>query len=327
MSALRSNRLRECLQSGRFAVTAEVVPPTSCAAADLITKIKPLQGIADAINVTDGAGARSHMGALAAATLLLQHGVEPVLQITCRDSNRIALQSTLVGAAALGIENLLLLRGDDPSVGDQPDAKPVFDLDSIALSRIARNIRDKQVLSSDQKVAGRADFLIGTADAPIEPPAGWRPDRLKAKIDAGAQFAQTQFCFEPTVVRAHAQCLADHGLGDFPLLIGLAPRRSARSARWIREKLLGSIIPNKVVDRLDRASDPVKEGRRICAEIVEELSGIPGVAGVHVMAPGNTAGLAEAVVSAAAIGQRRTRRPRTLRNGEETSGAWLLHLQ
>jgi len=327
MPTPRSNRLRDCLQSGRFAVTAEIVPPVACRAADLIAKVRPVQDTADAVNVTDGAGARSHMGALAAATLLLQHGVEPVLQITCRDSNRIALQSNLLAAAALGIENLLLLRGDDPGAGDQPDAKPVFDLDSIALSRIARDIRNQQVLASGQKVSGRADFLIGVADAPIDPPAGWKPDRLKAKIEAGAQFAQTQFCFDPAVARRYTQCLADSGLGGFPLLIGLAPLRSARSARWIRDKLFGSIIPDAVVDRLERAGDPVKEGRKICSEIVEELAHVPGVAGVHIMAPGSDAGLAEAVAAAAAVAQRRTRRPRRLRNGEEVSEGWLLHLQ
>lgn len=327
MPAARTNRLRECLQAGRFAVTAEVVPPVSCDPADLLAKVKPLQGIADAVNVTDGAGARAHMGALAAAALLLRAGVEPILQMTCRDSNRIALQSNLLAAAALGIENLLLLRGDDPSAGDQPDAKPVFDLDSIALSAVARDIRDNRELASGQKVSGRAHFLIGTADAPIDPPPGWKPDRLRAKIEAGAQFAQTQFCFDPGVARRYTQRLADHGLGSFPLLIGVAPLRSARSARWIREKLVGSIVPDALIERLERANDPLKEGRRICSELIEELSEVPGVAGVHLMAPGNDAGLAEAVAAAAAVSQRASRQSRSARNGEEASEAWLLHLQ
>jgi methylenetetrahydrofolate reductase (NADPH) len=321
MPARRRNRLRDCLQSGRFAVTAEIVPPVSCDPADLIAKATPLRGLADAVNVTDGAGARSHMGSLAAAALLLGNGVEPVMQLTCRDSNRIALQSHLLAAAALGIENLLLLRGDDPSAGDQPDAKPVFDLDTLGLSRIAREIRDRHELPPGRKVAGVADFLIGTADSPIDPPAGWKPDRLKAKVEAGAQFAQTQFCFDPGVARRYTQCLADNGLGGFPLLIGLAPLRSARSARWIRDKLVGSIVPDTVIGRLERAADPLKEGRRICSEIVEELSEVPSVAGVHIMAPGNDAGLAEAVAAAAALAQRKARKPRS------PSEAWLLHLQ
>jgi methylenetetrahydrofolate reductase (NADPH) len=188
-------------------------------------------------------------------------------------------------------------------------------------------MREKRTLASGQKVAGRADFLIGTADAPIDPPAGWKPDRLKAKVEAGAQFAQTQFCFDPEVARRYAQRLADNGLGGFPLLIGLAPLRSARSARWIREKLFGSIVPDNVVERLERAADPVAEGRRICADIVEELSETPDIAGVHIMAPGNDKGLAEAVAAAAAVAQRKIRKPRNLRVGEEPSEAWLLHLQ
>ena len=151
---------------------------------EFVAKVKPLKGVADAVNVTDGAGARAHMGSLAAAALLLQAGIEPILQLTCRDRNRIALQSDLLAAAALGIENLLLLRGDDPGAGDQPDAKPVFDIDSSMLTEVARNIRDRQTLMSGQRVSGRANFFIGAADSPIDPPAGWTPSRLKAKIEA-----------------------------------------------------------------------------------------------------------------------------------------------
>ena len=208
-------------------------------------------------------------------SLLLEAGVEPILQLTCRDRNRIALQSDLLAAAALGIENLLLLRGDDPSAGDQPDAKPVFDIDTMALTEVARRIRDRQELMSGQKVSGKAKFLIGAADAPIDPPAGWKPTRLKAKIDAGTQFAQTQFCMDANVVRRYAQCLADNGLKGFVLLIGLAPIRSARSARWIRDKLPGSIVPDAVIERLEKSPEPVREGRKICLELVEELSDVP----------------------------------------------------
>jgi methylenetetrahydrofolate reductase (NADPH) len=327
MPTSRANPLRECLRSGRFAVTVEIVPPVSCDGADLIAKAKPLEGIADAVNLTDGAGARSHMGSLAAAALLLRNGIEPILQLACRDRNRIALQSDLLGAAALGIENLLLLRGDDPSAGDQPDAKPVFDIDSLALADAARRIRDRRELMSGQKVSGQANFLIGTADAPIDPPAGWKPTRLMAKIEAGTQFAQTQFCMDAAVARRYAQCLADNGLAGFPMLIGVAPIRSARSARWIRDKLPGSIIPDALITRLERADDPVREGRRTCLELIEALSEAPGVAGVHIMAPGNDAGLAEVASEAARIAHRAPRNPTDRHSAEETSGAWLLHLQ
>jgi methylenetetrahydrofolate reductase (NADPH) len=304
-SAPRTNRLREQLRAGRFVVTAEIVPPVACDRAALAQKIQTLKGHADAVNVTDGAGARAHMGSLAAAVLLLEGGVEPILQFTCRDRNRIALQNDLLAAATLGIENLLLLRGDDPSAGDQPDAKPVFDLDSSTLTTVARDIRDRHKLMSGQKVTGSANFFLGAADTPLDPPAGRQPVRLAAKIAAGAQFAQTQFCMDAGVARRYAQRLAESGLSTFPLVIGIVPLRSARSARWIRENLFGSVVPDAVVERLERATDPIAEGRRICEETVEQLSETPGIAGVHIMAPGNDTGLAEAVAGAARIARRR----------------------
>lgn len=326
-NAPRINRLRERLRAGRFVVTAEIVPPVACDRAALAPKIQALKAAADAVNVTDGAGARVHMGSLAAAVLLLEAGVEPILQITCRDRNRLALQGDLLGAAALGIENLLLLRGDEPKAGDQPDAKPVFDLDSLTLSTVARDIRDQKKLMSGQRVLGKANFFIGAADAPIDPPAGWKPDRLAAKIAAGAQFAQTQFCMDPGVARRYARCLADNGLGGFHLIVGIVPLRSARSARWIRENLFGSIIPDAIVERMERAPDPIAEGRRICDETVEQLSEIPGVAGVHIMAPGSDAGLAEAVVNAAQIARRGEAKAAGGHAEPDASEVLLLHLQ
>jgi methylenetetrahydrofolate reductase (NADPH) len=323
----RVNQFRDGLRSGRFTVTAEIVPPLSCDRADLLAKAAPLKGAADAINVTDGAGARSHMSSLAAAALLLESGIEPILQLTCRDRNRIALQSELLAAAALGVENLLILRGDDPSAGDQPDAKPVFDIDSTTLAEVARRMRDHQVLMSGRKIAGRPHFLIGAADSPIDPPADWKPKRLKAKIDAGTEFVQTQFCLDAGVAQRYARCLDSNGLGGFPVLIGIAPLRSARSAKWIRDNLPGSIVPEAVISRLERASEPAREGRRICLELVEQLSEIPGVAGVHIMAPGNDSGIAEVTREAARIARRVARKPAGEGTAEDMSGAWLLHLQ
>jgi methylenetetrahydrofolate reductase (NADPH) len=321
-------QLQQRLEAGQFVVTAEIVPPVSCDRRDLLAKVQQLKGAADAVNVTDGAGARSHMGSLAAATLLLQAGIEPILQLTCRDRNRIALQNDLLAAAALGVRNLLLLRGDDPRAGDQPEAKPVFDLDSSQLSRVAAQIRDERTLMSGQRVEGTPDFFIGAADAPIDPPPGWTPKRLKEKIVAGAQFAQTQFCMDANVAKRYAQCLADNGVRDFHLLIGVVPLRSARSARWIREKLIGSVIPDQVLVRLERAKDQTQEGRRICMELVEELSALPPpIAGVHVMAPGNDAGMAEVVAEAARVSQQRGQRPAGSPRADEGSEAWLLHLQ
>jgi len=280
--------LREKLRAGRFVLTAEVTPPVSTARADLMAKAAPLKGLADAVNVTDGAGARAHLGAVTAAAMLAEQGIEPILQLTCRDRNRIALQSDLLGAAASGIRNLLILRGDDPDAGDQPDAKPVFDLDPRQLLDTARVLRDSGELPSGRKVAGAAAFFLGAADNPIDPPPGWKPDGLEAKIAAGAQFIQTQFCMDTNVVARYMARLAEHGLTEkISVLIGVAPLRSAKSARWIKDKLYGAIIPDGFVDRLERARDPVEEGRRICLDVVAALADIPHVAGCHVMAPGN----------------------------------------
>src|SRR3984957_6161778 len=296
MSASLPSGLARRLTAGQFVLTAEVVPPVSCDPADLLPQALPLRGLADAVNVTDGAGARAHMSATAAAGLLVAAGIEPILQLTCRDRNRIALQGELMGAAALGVRNLLLLRGDDPTAGDQPDAKPVFDLDSRALTEIARSIRDDGKLPHGAEVAGRAAFFIGAADMPIDPPPGWQPDSLKAKVAAGTAFVQTQFCMDTGVGRRYAARLAEAGLaGRVFVLIGVNPLRSARSAAWMRKHLFGTIIPDAMAARMDAAADPAAEGRRICIEVIEELATIPGIAGAHIMAPGNAAAIPDVI--------------------------------
>ncbi len=273
--------LADRLDAGRFVITAEVVPPVSCDRADLLKKALPLKDLADAVNVTDNTSARAHLGSLAAAAILIENGFEPILQITCRDRNRIALQSDLLGAAAVGVRNLLLLRGDHPSTGDQPHAKPVFDLDSRTLIETARILRDRGELPSGRKVMGKPQFLLGAADTP-------------------------QFCMDAGIVRRYVQCLADSGVpATFYLLIGVAPLRSAGSARWMRHNLPGTIIPDAMIERIDRATHPKAEGRRICLEYLEEIADIPGVAGAHLMAPGNDAAIPEVIAQAGRIGRRR----------------------
>lgn len=294
-----SSTLKDKLDAGRFVITSEITPPLSFDAADLRHMALPLKGVADAVNVTDAASSRVHMGALAAASLLASWDIEPILQLTCRDRNRIALQGDLIGAAALGISNLLILGGDDPKSGDQPDAKAVFDLDAIKLSDTARRMRDERQLPTGRGIAGHANFLIGGADAPIDPPAGWKPDRLAAKHRAGVDFVQTQFCMDVMLLKRYMARLEDAGLvPGLRYLIGVAPLRSAKSARWMREKLFGTIIPDAIVARLDGASDPVAEGITICAELIAELSTIRGIAGVHVMAPRNEHAVPEVIARA-----------------------------
>jgi methylenetetrahydrofolate reductase (NADPH) len=291
--------LQDKLEAGRFAITAEVTPPVSASRDELLDKALPLKGLADAVNVTDGAGARAHLGALASAIILVEQGIEPVLQLTCRDRNRIALQGDLLSAAACGIRNLLMLRGDDPSAGDQPDAKAVFDLDARQLMETARRLRDANELPSGRKITGRANFYLGAADNPIDPPPGWVPQGLEAKLAAGAQFVQTQFCMDAGVVRRYMARVDESGLGGkLKFLIGIVPLRSAKSARWIKDKLYGAIIPDATIARMAEASDPVAEGRAICVDFIVELAEIPQVAGVHIMAPGNDAAVPLVIATA-----------------------------
>jgi methylenetetrahydrofolate reductase (NADPH) len=291
-----SRRLDEALKSGRFVFTAEITPPVSCDRNDLLAKALPLKGLADAVNVTDGAGARPHMDSVTASAILIENGIDPVLQLTCRDRNRIALQSALLAAATVGVRNLLALRGDNPEAGDQPDAKPVFDLDARGLLRTAARLRDQGELPSGRRISGQPDFFLGAADMPIDPPAGWTPEALNGKIAAGAQFAQTQFCMDAQILRRYMTRLSDLGITDkLSMLIGVVPLRSAKSARWIRQHLFGSIIPDAMIERMEQAADPAREGKMILIEYLEEIATIPGVSGAHIMAPNHDEAVPEVI--------------------------------
>lgn len=283
-----ATNLQARLQSGDFVVTAEITPPVSTDPAEFLSRAMPLKGLATAVNVTDGAGAKVHLSSLAAAHFLVQNGIEPIFQMTCRDRNRLALQADILGAEALGIRNMLMLAGDDPKAGDQPEAKPVYDLDSRTLLSMADRMRRTRKLPSGTAIAGKLDIVLGAADVPIDPPPGWEPKALRGKLDAGADFVQTQFCMDTAVVRRYAARLMQAGI-KAPILIGVAPIPSARSARWMREKLFGTLIPDAIVSRLEKAADAKREGRRICIEVLQELADTPGVAGAHVMAPMNFA--------------------------------------
>ena len=223
-------RLEDTLKSGKFVLTAEITPPVSCDSNDLLEKALPLKGLADAVNVTDGAGARAHMDSVTAATILLLNGMEPILQLTCRDRNRLGIQGALMGAAAMGVRNLLALRGDDPTQGDQPETKPVFDLDARGLLQTAARMRDAGELPSGKKIGGKAQFFLGAADAPIDPKPDWKPAGLKAKVEGGASFAQTQFCMDAGVLRRYTQRLKEEGRGVIVIL--LERRQDEWLAKW-----------------------------------------------------------------------------------------------
>lgn len=280
------SQLQRKLAAGEFVVTAEVTPPLSADAGVLLAKAAPLKGRVDAVNVTDAPGACAAMSSFAAAAILAADGIEPVLQVTCRDRNRIALASDLLGAAAQGISNLLILHGDDPTGGDQPEATPVYDLDSRAVMSLARLMRDEAVLPSERRIEPPPHFFIGAADTPRDPERGWEPKGLEAKVLAGADFVQTQFCFDVGLAERYFARLRDFAMTDrLPFIVGVGPIATARSARWMRDNLFGVSVPDAVIERLEQAADPAAEGRRICIEVIHGLRTIPGVAGVHLMAP------------------------------------------
>lgn len=289
--------LSDKISAGQFAITAEIVPPLAATRSRLLEEAEVLRGQVDGINVTDGAGASTTMSSFSAAALLAADGHEPVLQITCRDRNRIALTADLLGAAAQGCYNLLLLMGDDPAKGDQPEAKPVFDLDSRQLMQVVASLRDDGMLSSGKSVSEPPGFFVGAADMPIDPPADWKPDGLKAKIASGAQFAQTQFCFDPGVASRYIARLREEGITEqIGVLLGIGPVLSAKSARWMNDNLYGVTIPEATIKRLEQASDAKAEGRKMCAELIQQYREIPGLAGVHIMAPAQKSdAIAEAI--------------------------------
>lgn len=294
--------LEHLSKTGTFAVTAEVTPPLSASAQHFLSKAEPLRGLADAINVTDAAGARLAMSSFSAAALLAREGLEPVLQVTCRDRNRIALANDLIGAAAQGVSNLLVLYGDDPSSGDMPDAKPVYDLDSRGVMEMARTMSRDGLTPSERRIEPAPRFFIGGADIPTDPPAGWEPKSLLAKEEAGADFVQTQFCYDLDVARRYLAALADFGLTErLTVLIGVGPIASARSARWMNDNLFGVTVPEAVIDRVEQAADPKAEGRKICVELIQGIKDIPGAGGVHIMAPLQPSEAIAEVIEAAGV--------------------------
>lgn len=281
------SRLERVLRSGRFAVTAELNPPDSANAQDVYDAAIVLSEVCDAINATDASGAHCHMSSVAICALLTRAGYEPVYQISCRDRNRIAIQGDLLGAAAMGVKNVLCLTGDDVTAGDQPEAKRVFDLDSIQLLRMARIMRDRGMFLSGRKLTTPPQVFLGAAANPFVPPYDWRPFRLAKKVEAGAEFIQTQYCFDVPRLVQFMERVRDLGVDKrVYILVGVGPLRSEKAAEYMRTKVPGVFIPDEVVDRLAAVPKErkVAEGKRICVEIIQQVKEIPGVAGVHVMA-------------------------------------------
>ncbi len=292
-----SGRLERVLAEGGFAITAETTPALTTDAIKIAERTADLKGLVDAVNVTDGAGARAHLSSLAAAHFMLrENAIEAVVQFTTRDRNKLALERDLLGAAALGMPNVLCLSGDPITIGDEPEATAVNDLDSRGLVALATALRDEGKLPSGREIDAPPRYFVGAADMPIDPPDGWKPTGLEAKIAAGADFVQTQFCFDMKVLRRYLDRLSEFGIPDkLPMLIGIGPLASARQARWMRDNLFGTIMPDAIIDRLEQADDARAEGRRVCAELLQELKATPGVGGAHLMGPRAEAEIAQTI--------------------------------
>ncbi|QEN88403.1 methylenetetrahydrofolate reductase [Labrys sp. KNU-23] len=278
-------RLERVLRRGEFAVTAELNPPDSANPDDVLERVKPFEGWVDAINATDGSGANCHMSSVAICALLTRVGYSPVFQISCRDYNRIAIQGNVLGAAALGVCNVLCLSGDGVQSGDHPEAKPVFDLDSTALLSTIRTMRDEQRFLSGRKITTPPAMFLGAAANPFVPPHEFRPINLAKKIQAGAQFIQTQYCFDVPLLERFMARIRDMGLHEKCfIMVGVGPLASARTAKWMRSNVPGVHVPDDVIKRLEGAQDQKEEGKRLCIDIIQQVREIKGVAGVHVMA-------------------------------------------
>ena len=282
-----TGRLERVLRSGRFAVTAELNPPDSADPEEVYEAALVLSEVCDAINATDGSGAHCHMSSVANCALLTRAGYAPVFQVSCRDRNRIAIQGDILGAAARGVANVLCLTGDDVSAGDQPQAKRVFDFDSVQLVRTVKIMRDRGMFLSGRKLTKPPRLFIGAASNPFVPPYDWRALRLAKKIEAGADFIQSQYCFDVPRLRQFMQRVRDMGLHKKVFyLVGVGPLRSEKAAEFMRSKVPGVHIPDEIVERLRQTPKAKKqeEGKRICVEIIRQVREIEGVAGVHVMA-------------------------------------------
>jgi len=278
-------RLGRILRSGRFCVTAEVVPPRSADPAPVTAQARELVGYADAVNVTDNPASAAHMAPLAGVAVVADAGIEPIVQLTCRDRNRLALTSDLLGGWALGARAVLCLSGDPAARGDHPEAKEVFDLTVLDLVRLAADLRDHGRLLSGATIDEPPRYLIGVADLPLAD--GYDPARLEAKIDAGADFVQTQIVYDLDAFSAWADAARSRGVLDrVAVIAGVAPLRSSRQARLVGS-LPGVSVPAELFRALEDAGPAAEEeGTRVAVGIVNGLKEIPGLAGVHVMGLG-----------------------------------------
>jgi methylenetetrahydrofolate reductase (NADPH) len=280
------SRLADLLRAGRFVVTAELSSSNSADPEATWRRADVLRGSVDAINCTDNTGAHVHMSSLAASHLLVEKGLEPIMQLTVRDRNRLALQADLLGAAALGVRNLVLMSGDDVTAGDHPEARRIYDVDSMQLLEIAAAMRDRGTYLSGRKLEQAPSFFIGAVENPFAPPLDFRPLRLQKKVRAGADFIQTQLVFDVSLLARFMAAVADLDLiGKVFIIPSIGIPRSARGANFMREKVPGLHVPESLVSRLEKTppARQAEEGIKIAVELVNAVREIRGVSGVHLI--------------------------------------------
>ena len=279
--------LEKVLESGHFAVTAEVGPPKGSSPAVIRRRGELVRNSVDAVNVTDNQTAVVRMSSVAGCAILKTIGVDPVMQIVCRDRNRIAIQSDVLGAIALGIGNILCLSGDHQRFGNHPSAKGVFDIDSMQLIQTLKSMRDEKQFISGEDVSGEIPIYIGAAANPFADPFEFRVTRLAKKVKAGADFIQTQAVYDVDRFRKWMEAVCERGLDEeVHILAGVIPIRSVGMARYMRDYVAGVTVPDEIITRLEQAEKAREEGVRIPLEIIEQLKEIPGIHGIHIMAVG-----------------------------------------
>ena len=281
------SNLEKALESGHFVATAELGPPKSADEAVIREKAQILKGHVVAVNITDNQTAIARMASMAAAAIALQEGIEPIMQMTCRDRNRLAICSDVLGASALGIRNLLCLTGDHPTFGNHPESKPVFDLDSIQLAYMVRRMRDEKQFLNGEAIDVPPQLFVGAAENPFADPFGFRAIRLAKKVAAGVEFIQTQLVYNVPKFAEWMVQVRDRGLHEKVfILAGVGPLKSLGAARYMRNNVPGIDIPDDIVQRLSAVprKQVREEGIKICVDLIQQIKEIPGVAGVHIMA-------------------------------------------
>ena len=274
---------RQALRNKDFVLTAELAPAADANRATIIAQAKTLATQVDAIQVVDSLPPQASLSPVAVAAMLVEAGIDPVLHLNCRDRNRLALRADVLGAAALGVSSLLLMRGKEIPADVRPKVKTVYDWGTMRLIRFAHSLE-------------QADFMIGSIATVFKPDRDWKPAQLVTKADAGAKFVQTQLCFDVDLLRHYmARLVAEKFIQRASVLVALAPVPSAEMAQWLGKNLRGAVMPAKLVKRLRQAADAEQEGINICAELLDEVASVPGVAGANLICLGNPDAVAAAV--------------------------------